>query len=414
MDFATRALHSGHDPKQWGGATVPPVVASAAFSAPGPEALEDLFAGRAAGHVYSRISNPTVAAWERRLNALEEGRGAVAFSTGMAAISALVWSLAESGEELVSSASLFGGTRALFDGIVARQGVTVRYVDTDDIRGLREAISGKTRLLFIEALGNPKMDVPDMAEWSAVAREANIPLAVDSTLTTPALLRARDAGAAISMHSGTKFLTGNGTIVAGGIVDLGTYSWKNFPGKGVREYVKKAGPDMAFLAWLRKDILQNVGGTLSPFNAFLGFLGMETLELRMDRHSSNALALAEFLTGRDDVVSTGYPGLPSWPWHETARNLFGDRFGGLLSFRVGSRARAYAVLSGMKLTANQTNLGDARTLAIHPAATIYRDLSPEQIDAAGVTDDMIRVSVGLESSRDIIEDFRGALDGAAG
>jgi O-acetylhomoserine (thiol)-lyase len=256
------------------------------------------------------------------------------------------------------------------------------------------------------------MDVPDLTSWSAIARESGIPLVVDSTLSTPALLRARDTGAALSMHSATKFLTGNGTIVAGGIVDLGTYSWKGFPGAGVKEYVKKAGGDMAFLAWLRKGILQNVGGTLSPFNAFLGFLGMETLELRMERHSSNALALAGFLENREDVVSTAYPGLPSWPWHGAARSLFGERFGGLLSFRAGSRERAYAVLGGLKLAANQTNLGDSRTLAIHPASTIYRDLEPEQTAAAGVTDDMIRVSVGLESPRDIIDDFQGALDGA--
>lgn len=410
MDFATRALHAGHNPDDWGGASVMPIVASAAFSAAGPDELENIFAGRAAGHVYGRLGNPTVTALERRWAALDEARGSAVYATGMAAVSAVFTTLVESGEEVVSSSSLFGGTRSYFDNVLRRAGVTVRFVDPDDIPGLKSAINGKTRLLFLEALGNPRMDVPDIELWSRTALEAGLPLVLDTTLVTPALLRAKDFGVAITIQSGTKFLTGNGSVLSGAVTDTGVYKWKNFPGAAIGAMVKKAGSDMAFLVYLRKVVRQNNGAALSPFDAYLALLGADTLDLRMSRHSDNVLALASYLESRDDVPAVSHVGLASSPWHSRAEKYFGGRWGGLLTFRAGSRERAFSLLKNLKIAAVQTNLGDARTLALHLESTIHREQSPETQIEAGVTDDLIRVSVGLESPRDLIEDFENALD----
>ncbi len=412
MDFATRALHAGHNPADWGGASVMPVVASAAFSAGGPEELENIFAGRAAGHVYGRLTNPTVTALERRWSALDEARGCAAYSTGMAAVSAVFTALVESGEEVVVSTSLFGGTRSYFDNVLKRAGVTVRFIDPDDINGLEAVINPKTRLLFLEALGNPRMDVPDIDIWSTVARKAGLPLVLDTTLVTPALMRAGDFGVAVTVQSGTKFLTGNGSVLSGAVTDTGTYRWKEFTGAAIQGMVKKAGSDMAFLVYLRKVARQNNGAALSPFDAYLALLGADTLDLRMGRHSENALALATYLEGRRDVPAVSQVGLASSPWHDRAVKYFGGRWGGLLTFRAGSRERAFAVLNNLKITSVQTNLGDARTLALHLESTIHREQSPAAQAEAGVSDDLIRVSVGLESVSDLITDFGNALDGA--
>jgi O-acetylhomoserine (thiol)-lyase len=387
-----------------------PITASAAFSASGPEELENIFAGRAAGHVYGRLTNPTVTALERRWAALDEARGCAAYSTGMAAVSAVFTALVECGEEVVSTSSLFGGTRSFFDNVLRRAGVTVRFVDPDDIDGLRAAVNGKTRLLFLEALGNPRMDVPDIEVWGQTARDNGIPLVLDTTLVTPALMKAGNLGAAVTVQSGTKFLTGNGSVLSGAVTDTGIYKWKEFPGEAIRTMVNKAGSDMAFLVYLRKVARQNNGGALSPFDAYLALLGADTLDLRMSRHSENALALASYLEGRDDVPGVSQVGLASSPWHARAAKYFAGRWGGLLTFRAGSRERAFSVLNNLKLARVQTNLGDSRTLALHLESTIHREQNPEAQAAAGVTDDLIRVSAGLESPRDIINDFGTALD----
>ena len=413
MDFATRALHAGIDSKAWGGASVMPIVASAAFGTSTPEELEAIFAGRASGHVYGRLSNPTVTALERRWSALEEGsRGTAVFTTGMAAISAVFTTLAEAGEEVVSSSSLFGGTRSYFNNVLSRSGVGIRFIEPDDAQALRQSVNSKTRVLFLEALGNPRMDVPDIELWAKVAQEAGIPLVLDTTLVTPALFQAGKYGVAVTVQSGTKFMTGNGSVLSGGVTDTGIYSWKDFPGAAIGESVRKAGNDLAFLVYLRRVARQNNGGSLSPFDAYIAMLGADTLDLRMSRHSSNALALAAFLENRTDVPEVSHVGLASSPWHERAGKYFGSRWGGLLTFRAGSRERAFRILRELKLARVQTNLGDARTLALHLESTIHRDQTPEEQKSAGVTDDLIRISVGLEAPADLIADFETALDGA--
>ena len=413
MDFATRALHAGHEPADWGGASLMPLVASSAYSASGPEELEDLFAGHKSGHVYGRLSNPTVAALERRWAALEPGaRGAAVYSTGMGAVAALFAALAENGEEIVSSSSLFGGTRAYFDNILGRSGVTVRFVDPDDAEAARAAVGPRTRALYLEVLGNPKMDVPDIDAWAAVAKDAGLPLILDTTLVTPALFSAAARGAAVTLQSGTKFLTGNGSVLSGCLTDTGFYDWGSFPGKAVGTTAGKVGADEALLTFLRKVSRQNLGAALSPFDAFVALLGADTLDLRMSRHSDNAAALAAYLEGRGDLPAVSQVSLESSPWHSRAAAYFGGRWGGLLTFRAGSRERAFAVLRNLKIARVQTNLGDARTLALHLASTIHREQAPEARAQAGVTDDLIRVSVGLESPADLIEDFGTALDAA--
>lgn len=415
MKFATRSLHAGLDSNAWAGASVMPIMASAAFSAEGPDELEAIFAGRAAGHVYGRLSNPTVTVLERRWASLEDGaRGCAVFSTGMAGIAALFTALVERGEEVIVSTSLFGGTRAYIDSILVRSGVVVHYVDPDDFQAIEAALSPRTRLLFLEALGNPRMDIPDIDVWAALAKKAELPLVLDTTLVTPALLQSGNHGVALTLQSGTKFLTGNGSVLSGGVTDTGYYAWKNFPGSAIKELVKRAGSDLAFLVYMRKIARQNLGGALSPFDAYIALLGADTLELRMNRHSSNVAALANYLEGRPDIPEVAQIGLASSPWHERAVKYFQGLWGGLLTFRAGSRERAFRILRQLKLVRVQTNLGDARTLALHLESTIHREQTREAQAQAGVTDDLIRVSVGLEAASDLIDDFEQALDGAEG
>ena len=407
--FTTRLVHGGVHPDHHGGATSTPIYQSAAFAFATAEELEGVFAGRAPGHIYSRISNPTVSAFEERVTLLEQGRGSVAAASGMAAVTTVVMALASQGDEVVASASLFGGTLHLFDELLSRYGVSTRYVDCTDLGAVRGALSDRTALIYAECLANPKLDVPDLDALAALARERGIPLVVDGTLTTPYLVRGAEHGVSVVIHSATKYMTGNGSTVGGVLVDCGTFDWKKCRSAAVRQAAKKAGGDLAFLVASRTGVLQNTGACMSPFSAYLHILGLETLSLRMERHCANAMALARFLREQPGVVGVGYPGLEGDPAHAIATKLFGGRYGGLLKVRLSSRERAFRVVGELKLARNLANLGDSRTLVIHPASTIYRECTSAQCAAAGVTDDMLRVSVGIEDIQDIQEDFRSAL-----
>ncbi len=410
MDFSTRSLHAGMDSEDWGGASVMPIVASAAFSANGPDELADIFAGNTPGYVYSRLTNPTVDALERRWASMEPGsRGTAAYATGMGAVSALFATLVENGEEVISSSSLFGGTRGYFNNILSRAGVKIHYVNPDNPEDIRKSINPRTRLLFLEALGNPRMDVPEIQAWAQIAAESGLPLALDTTLLTPALLQAGGLNVSVTLQSGTKFLTGNGSVLSGALTDTGRYDWDTFPGAAIRGMIEKTGADKAFLAYARKVARQNIGAALSPFDAYIALLGADTLSLRMQRHSSNSLALASFLKDRTDVPEVSHPGLSGFRWHDRAEKYFSG-WGGLLTFRAGSRERAFEILRSLKLARVQTNLGDCRTLALHLESTIHRSQTAEELAGAGVTDDLIRVSVGLEAPEDLIADFSTALE----
>ena len=408
--FSTRALHAGNISSKETGATALPIYTAAAFGYDTAAGLADVFDGRAYGHVYSRISNPTVAAFEQRVNSLERGRGAVAVSSGMAAIATVIFALTAQGDEIVAAKSLFGGTLLFFNDLISKYGVKVVYVDTTDTESYKKAINDKTRLIFIETIANPKLDVPDISAIAAVAAGNNIPLVVDSTITTPYLFDAKKSGAAVVVHSATKYMTGNGTAIGGILVDTGVYNWRLSKNPSLAKYTAKFG-EFAFLAAARKQVLQNAGSCLSPFNAFLHCLALETLSLRMEKHCANAEAVAAYLSAHPGVKSVNYPGLENSPHRELAAKQFKGRFGALLTISLGTKEKSFDFINRVKIAKNAANIGDAKTLVIHPASTIFHDCTKEETLAAGVTEDMVRVSVGIEDVVDIIADFEQALKG---
>ncbi len=407
-DFETRSIHSGFNQDEKTGATVLPIYETASFAYDTAEDLADAFQGRKFGYLYSRIANPTVTAFEQRINALENGRGAVATASGMAAIATIIYALATPGDEIVSSMSLFGGTFQLFQEIFQTFGIKVNYVDPTDILAFERAISPRTSLLFLETIGNPKLDVPNVSKIAELAKLHNIPLVVDSSLTTPYLFEAKKFGVNVVIHSTSKYISGSGHTIGGVLVDLGNYDWFNCRSKLIKEVTAKAG-DFAFLARARRQILQNTGSCLSPFNAYLQHLGLETLALRMEKHCSNALTLAQFLAGHPRVDQVIYPGLPEHSDFAVAESQFNGKFGGLLTIRLQTLERCFQFIRRVKIAKNLANLGDAKTLLIHPASTIYYNCSEAEQAAAGVYPDLIRVSVGIESIHDIIKDFDQAL-----
>ncbi|HBF38246.1 MAG TPA: acetyl-L-homoserine sulfhydrolase [Firmicutes bacterium] len=407
-DFETRSIHSGFDQDEKNGATAVPIYETASFAYNTAEELADAFQNRKFGYLYSRITNPTVSVLEQRITALENGRGAIATASGMAAIATVLYALVKPGDEIVSSRSLFGGTLQLFKEIFISFGVNVIYVDPTDSNAFENAVTSRTRLFFVETIGNPKLDAANFTEIAVIAQRNNIPLVVDSSLTTPYLFEAKGYGANVVIHSTSKYISGSGHTIGGVLVDLGNYDWFNARSESIRESAQKAG-DFGFLARCRRQVLQNTGGCLSPFNAYLQCLGLETLALRMEKHCSNALALARFLAEHPRVQSVCYPGLETHANFEVAKNQFGAKFGGLLTIRLGSLERCFEWIRRLKIAKNLANLGDAKTVVIHPASTIYCTCSEEEQIAAGVYPDLIRVSVGIESIHDIIDDFDQAL-----
>lgn len=401
-------IHSGLGPDESTGATTTPIAQSTAFAYRTAEDLEAVFAGRDAGFVYSRIANPTVAAFEARVTALEEGLGSVAVSSGMAAISSLTLALAGTGDDVVVGSSLFGGTYSLFRHTLVRYGIGVRFVDPSDLSALRDAIRDTTRLVFVETIGNPKLDVPDIAAMAAVTRERGVPLVVDSTVTTPFLVQPKRLGADLIVHSTSKFINGHGNAIGGVIVDAGTFDWSSPRFPHLAPFRTRVGR-FALLANLRNRICRDLGCCLAPFNAFLLTMGIETLGLRMERHCSNAARAAAFLAAHPRVDETGYPGLESHPAHAIARREFGDRYGGVVTLKLGTRDRCFGFINRLRLAKNLANLGDVRTLVIHPASTICRDLDAGERLAMGVTDDLVRLSIGIEDPADIVGDLEQAL-----
>ncbi len=412
MNFNTKAIHCGADPDPKTGASSLPIFNTASYSYSDPQALEDVFAGRKFGHVYSRISNPTVTAFEQKMSAVENGLGSLAFGTGMAAIQGTILPLVQAGEEILSSSSLFGGTYYFFEDL-RRLGITTLYSDPVSPETFATQVTDKTRLIFVECIGNPKVDVPNLKAISTIAVQAGIPLVVDATLATPYLFSAKEFGVNLVLHSATKYIGLGGTTLGGVVTDLGNFDWKTTKSEAVRQMSVKAGT-YAFLAKARKMMITNTGSGLSPFNAYLLHLGLETLGLRMDRHCDNALALAQFLAKHPGVEHVSYPGLATSAFYEVAKAQYSGKFGALMTIRLGAKNRCFDFIRGLKIAKDQANLGDSKTLVIHPESTIYRDCTPEQQLGSGVTPDLIRISVGLEDIGDIMEDFDHALTGTFG
>lgn len=408
MKFNTALLHSPSGVDQGTGATLPPIYQSGAFLHKTAEELEAVFQNHAPGFSYSRVGNPTVDILERRIAGLEGGVGAVACASGMAAVSLAVLNILKAGDELVSSASVFGGTISLFRQL-ADFGITVRYAGDSTPQAFAAQLTERTKLIFTETIGNPKLDVPDLRALARTAHEAGVPLIVDNTVATPFLARPIELGADLVVHSASKYINGSGNSIGGVIVDGGSFPWDAGRYPAMADFLRYGR--FAFLARLRAGLFRNFGACMAPFNAFLCGLGLETLGIRMERICDNAQKLAEFLAGHPKVASANYPGLPESPWHRIAGEQFPGRYGGILTLRAGSRQKAFDLINRLKYAYNVANIGDSKTLVIHSASTIYAGNTLQERENAGVWDDLIRVSVGLEDIEDLIDDFGRAVGG---
>ncbi|MHB0912742.1 MAG: O-acetylhomoserine aminocarboxypropyltransferase/cysteine synthase family protein [Armatimonadota bacterium] len=411
MDIETLALHGGYIPDPQTGSTTTPIHQTSAFAYDSAEGIANVFNGRAPGYVYSRISNPTASAFERRLAELEGGIGCLSCASGMAAISSTVMGLTRAGDHIVAANGVFGGTVSFFKKTLARFGVSTTFVDAGDVDAFRQAIRPETRLVFVETITNPRMDVPDLPGIAAVAHDAGIPFVVDSTVTTPTLIRPGEWGADVVIHSVSKFINGHGNSIGGAIVDTGKFDWRKGPFEDIATLAAKAGK-LAFLAHLRMLIYRDLGCCPSPFNSFLHMVGIEGLAIRMEVQCRNAMELATYLDSHEKVSWVNYPGLEGNRYHDAASRFFGGRYGAMLTFGVGSKEAAMNFVNKTALAQNLANIGDSKTLLIHPASTIFGEFAPEEREAMGVTEDLIRVSVGVESITDITADFESALQNA--
>jgi O-acetylhomoserine (thiol)-lyase len=416
--FRTRAIHAGAQPEPVTGARAVPIFQTTSYVFEDTADAADLFALQKYGNIYSRISNPTVAVLEERLASLEGGIGAVATASGQSAEFLTIAALCRAGDHIVSSAQLYGGTRTLLDGTVARFGIETSFVASGEPDDIAAAMQPTTKAIFTEVVANPSGAVADLEGLGAVADAHGVPLVVDATIATPYLCRPIEHGADIVVHSATKFLGGHGTSIGGVVVESGRFDWGNGRFPVMTEPVASYGGlswwgnfgEFAFCTRLRAEQLRDIGPALSPFNAFLLLQGIETLPHRMDAHLANTRAVASFLADHDQVAWVRWAGLPDHPHHERAQRYLPLGPGAVLSFGVrGGRAAGRRFVESLELCSHLANIGDVRTLVIHPASTTHQQLSDDALDAAGVGADLIRISVGLEDADDIMWDLDQAL-----
>ncbi len=421
LKFETLALHAGHTVDSDTHARSVPVHRTSSYLFKSTEHATDLFNLKDSGYIYTRIGNPTQAVLEDRLAQLEGGAAALALASGTNAIFYSVINVCSAGDELVSSSNLYGGTYTMFKDILKQFNITVRFFEPDDTGSLKKAINGKTRAVFIESIGNPSLDVPDFQGITRIASENEIPLIVDSTFTTPYLFKPIEQGADIVVHSLTKWIGGHGTGIGGIVIDSGKFNWKNekfslftTPDTGYHDlrFAHDLGElnHLAFILRMRLVPLRNLGGCISPDNAWIFLQGVETLALRMERHSMNALSVAEFLSGHDRVAWVRYPGLKSDPSYDNAAKYFKKGFGGMVIFGVkGGLDSGRKFIENLNVFSHLANVGDAKSLAIHPATTTHSQLGKEDLEKAGITEDLVRLSIGIENIDDIIDDLDQAL-----
>ena len=422
--FDTRCLHAGHRPDPTTGAATPAIHQTTSYVFPDADAAAARYALEGDGHVYSRISNPTVEVLETRLASLEGGTGAVATASGMAALDSLVLVLASSGDTVVCSTDVYGGTAAYLSRVCSRRGIDVRFVPTLDYEAYERAIDDSTAFVHVETMGNPSLVTPDIERLASIAHDRGVPLAVDNTFATPAGCRPLEYGADVVWESTTKWITGSGTTVGGVLVDGGRFLWAEYPDRypevggenGAYDGVTfaEAFPDAPLAAAVRFRASRSLGNAQSPFDAWQTLQGLETLPLRRARHAENAAIVAEYLDSHDDVAWVTYPGLDSHPTHENARRYLDD-FGGVVAFGIdGGFEAGKRVCETVDLVSFLANVGDARTLVIHPASSTHGQLSPAERAEAGVSDELIRLSVGLEEPADILADLDRAIHRARG
>ena len=414
----TLAIHAGQKPDSATNARAVPIYATTSYVFNDADHAARLFALQEFGNIYTRIMNPTNGVFEERVAAIEGGVGALAFASGQAAETATILNLARAGDNIVSSASLYGGTYNLFQWTLPKIGITTTFVDCSDPANFAPAIDANTKAIYLETIGNPRLDVPDIAAIADLAHAHGIPLVIDNTFA-PLLSQPIKHGADIVIHSATKWIGGHGTSIGGVVVDAGTFDWKasgRFPDfvepdpsyHGI-SYVEAVG-NLAFIIKLRVQVLRDTGAALSPFNSFLFLQGLETLPLRIERHASNALTVANWLQQDPRVSWVSYPGLASHPAHANAKRYLKGGFGGVLAFGIrGGREAGKSLIDNVKLFSLLANVGDAKSLIIHPATTTHQQLSVEDQLASGVTDDLVRLSIGLEHVDDIIADLDQGL-----
>jgi O-acetylhomoserine (thiol)-lyase len=418
LHFDTLQLHAGHEPDSATYARAVPIYQTTSFVFEDTQHGADLFALTKPGNIYTRIMNPTTEVLEKRMAALENAPAALATSSGMAAITYTILTLARSGDEIVSLSTLYGGTYTLFSRRLPRFGVTSRLVPPDDLDALEAAINDKTRAIYIETLGNPEINVPDIDAVASIAQKHRLPLVADNTFGTPYLIQLKDYGVNITVHSLTKYLGGHGTSIGGIIIDYGNFDWGSgrfeefmTPDDTYHGFVY-ANEDAPFATKARAQMLRDTGACISPFNAFLILQGIETLSLRVERHCKNARAVAEFLEAHPAVSWVNYPALASSKYYARARKYFPKGVGGILSFGVkGGRRAAKAFIESLQVFSHLANVADAKSLVIHPASTTHAQLNEEELVSAGVQPEAIRLSIGLEDVRDLISDLDQALGG---
>ena len=424
LQFATLAVHAGQSPDPATGARAVPIYQTTSYEFQDADHAGRLFALKEFGNIYTRIMNPTTDVFEKRVAALEGGAAALATASGQAAETLTLTTLASVGDEIISTTSLYGGTYNLFHHTLPRLGITVKFVDADDFDGLRKAITDKTRAIYTESIGNPKLDVVDIERFASIAHEHHLPLVIDNTTPSAALVRPIEWGADIVVNSATKFLGGHGTSIGGVIVDAGKFDWaasgrfKEFtepdPSYHGLSYVEAFGP-LAFILKARIQGLRDTGAALSPFNAFLFLQGIETLHLRLERHCQNALAVAHHLEQHPGVEWVNYPGLQSSAYHQRAKKYLPNGGGALITFGIkGGYEAGKKLIDALELFSLVANIGDAKSLVIHPASTTHQQLSAEEQAETGVTAEMVRLSVGIEDIRDILADLDQAIESANG
>ncbi len=418
----TLAVHAGQeDADPATNARAVPIYQTTSYVFNDTEHAANLFALAEPGNIYTRIMNPTQSVFEERITQLEGGVGALATASGSAATTYAVLNLTYAGDNIVALSTLYGGTYALFAHTLPQFGIEVRFVDPEKPEELAQHVDEKTKLVFGETVGNPKINVVDIPAWAEAAHSQGLPLIIDNTAPTPYLVRALDQGADVVVHAATKYIGGHGTSIGGVIVDSGRFDWaahsERFPGLTKPDpayhgavWTEAAGP-AAYIIRARTVLLRNTGAAVAPLNSWLFLQGLETLHLRMERHSANALAVAEFLQAHDAVSWVSYPGLPDSPYKEVADRTFtGKGYGGLVSFGVKSgRDGGKRFIESLELFSHLANIGDAKSLAIHNATTTHSQLTPEELEAAGVPEDMVRLSIGIENVDDIIADLEQAL-----
>ena len=425
MKLETLAVHAGYNPDPTTKSVAVPIYQTVAYAFDSAQHGADLFDLKVPGNIYTRMMNPTNDVLEKRIAALEGGIGALAVASGMAAITYAIQTLAEAGDNIVSASTIYGGTYNLFAHTFPQQGITTRFADPRDPASFARHIDARTKAIFVESIGNPLGNVPDIGALAALAHAHGVPLIVDNTVPSPYLLRPIEHGADIVVHSLTKYLGGHGNSLGGAIVDSGKFPWAQHAGRFARfsqpdpsyhgvVYTEALGP-AAFIGRARVVPLRNMGAALAPLNAFLILQGIETLALRMERICDNALALARYLQAHPKVEWVRYAGLPEHPDHAIAQRLMGGRASGILSFSLkaqGGDARAAGArfLDALQLFTRLVNIGDAKSLATHPASTTHRQLSPSELEQAGVSEGMVRLSIGIEHVDDLQADLAQALD----